>query len=233
MSVTEVQKHSRRLGLGTLVALGCATLLAACSGGEKVGSDTGTLVRNTLSSKLTGQQSAGPTRVTAEQASQAAAQATQPLVLIDFPRIESNALIAKIGANGPVDTYATASRQTVSLQNGLARGSRGLGGDLMSVSFGALPSLIANRRAGTIAREMRFLNGEDITVRYRFTCEVQVDGPSASGKGTTAMIETCRENDTWFIFNNKYHVDGRGRIVRSQQWFGNRLGMAKLQQLRF
>lgn len=95
------------------------------------------------------------------------------------------------------------------------------------------PGLIASRSPGKIAREMRFLDGEDITLRYRFTCEVQVDGPSPTVKGTTAMIETCREDNSWFIFNNKYNVDPSGRIVSSQQWFGKRLGMAKLQQLRF
>lgn len=233
MSVTQVQGRRRRYGFGKLAALGCAALLAACTGGENLGNDTGTIFRNTLSNRLTGQGNSGPTRVTPQQAQQAAAQASQPLLLIDFPRIDANALIVKIGQNGPVTTYATASRQTVSLQNGLARGSRGLGGDLMSASFGTLPSLIANRRPGTIRREMRFLNGEDITVRHQFTCEVQVDGPSATVKGTTAMIETCRQDGSWFIFNNKYNVDGRGRVVSSEQWFGDRLGMAKLQQLKF
>ncbi|WP_323763779.1 YjbF family lipoprotein [Marinovum sp.] len=231
--MTQVQRRTGRFGLGKLLALGCATLLAACSGGENLSSDAGSLVRDTFANRLSGRGNSGPARVTPEQAQQAAAQSTQPLVLIDFPRVGSNALILKIAQNGPVTTFATASRQTVSLENGLARGSRGLGGDLMSASFGNLPSLIANRRSGTIRREMRFLDGEDITVRFQFTCEVQVDGPSPVVKGTTAMIETCKEDGTWFVFNNKYAVDGRGRVVASEQWFGNRLGMANLKHLRF
>lgn len=233
MSVTYKQKQTRRFGAGPLVALACASVLAACSGGARVGSDRGDLIRNTLTNRLTGKTAQAPGRITPEQASQAAAQATQPLMLIDLPLINANALIAKIGENGPVETFATASRQTVSTQNGLVRGTRGLGGDLMSVNLGSLPNLVANRRAGTSRREMRFLNGEDITLRYKFTCDVQVDGPSTVVKGTTAMIETCREDGTWFLFNNKYHVDGRGRVVTSEQWLGHRNGVAKLQQLRF
>lgn len=118
MSVTQPPKPSRRPRRGALLALGCAGFLAACSGGsEKLGSESVELVRGTLRARLTGGETAAK-RVSPAQIAQARAQARQPLVLIDFPRIGSNALIAKIGENGPVDTYATAARQTVSLENG-------------------------------------------------------------------------------------------------------------------
>ncbi|WP_417523413.1 YjbF family lipoprotein [Marinovum sp.] len=231
--MTYEQKQIRRFSAGPLVALACASVLAACSGGERVGSDRGDIIRNSLTNRLSGKTAQAPSRITPEQASQAAALATQPLMLIELPQIGSNALIAKIGENGPVETFATASRQTVSTQNGLVRGTRGLGGDLMSADLGSLPHLVANRRSGTTQRELRFLNGEDITVRYRFTCEVQVEGPSSVIKGTTTLLETCQENGTWFRFKNKYHVDGRGRVAGSEQWLGNGNGTVTLRQLRF
>lgn len=229
MSVKSDPRPFRRLG--TLAALGCSLVLAACSSGGE-GSEVSKLVRDYAAQKIGGNKAAGPQRVTPQQIQQVAAQSKQPLVLIDFPAKKSNALIIEIGRNGPVQTYATSARQTVSLENGLARGSRGLGGDLMSADLGRLPNLIAQRRGGIVHRELRFLNGEDVTVRYHFSCKVDV-GPTGGTPRTTAMTEDCTQINGLTSFINTYEVNGNGRVLKSKQWFGPTLGDAVIQQIRF
>lgn len=229
MNVKSDPRPFRRLG--TLAALGCAFLLSACSSGGE-GSDVGALARDYAAQKLGGKKAAGPQRITPQQIQQVAAQTKQPLVLIDFPAKQSNALIIEIGRNGPVQTYATSARQTVSLENGLARGSRGLGGDLMSADLGRLPQLIAQRRGGIIHRELRFLDGEDVTVRYHFSCKLEVGRTSGTPR-TTAMTEDCTQINGLTNFINTYEVNGNGRVLKSKQWFGPTLGDAVIQQIRF
>lgn len=229
MNVTFDSRPFRRLG--ALAALGCAMILQGCSSGDE-GSELNTYVRDFAAQRLSGGSSAGPARVTEAQIRQAAAKIKQPLVLIDFPKTKSNALIVEIGRNGAVHTYATSARQTVSFQSGLARGSRGLGGDLMSSDLGELPRLIAQRRGGVIHREMRFLNGEDQTVRYHFSCEVTVGATSGSPR-TTEMTEECTQINGLQSFTNSYAVNGNGRVLKSTQWFGPSLGDAVIRQIRF
>ena len=206
-------------------------ILQGCSSGGE-GSELNKYVRDFATQRISGGSSDGPARVTPAQVQQVAAKVKQPLVLIDFPKIKSNALILEIGRNGPVQTYATSARQTVSLQNGLARGSRGLGGDLISSDLGELPRLIAQRRGGIIHREMRFLDGEDQTVRFHFSCDVTVGATSGTPR-TTAMTEECTQINGLRSFTNSYAVDGNGRVLKSKQWFGPSLGDALTRQIRF
>ncbi|TNF20175.1 MAG: hypothetical protein EP318_12325 [Rhodobacteraceae bacterium] len=229
MSVTSDPRPFRRLG--ALAALGCSLLLAACSSGGE-GSDITKYVREFAAQKIGGSSAGGPQRITPQQIQQVAAKSKQPLVLIDFPEKKSNALIIEIARNGAVQTYATSARQTVALENGLARGSRGLGGDLMSADLGRLPHMIAQRRGGINHREMRFLNGEDITVRFHFSCKVEV-GPTGGNPRTTTMTEDCTQINGLASFTNTYQVNGAGRVLKSEQWFGPSHGQAVIQQIRF
>lgn len=226
-----VKSKTRSSGFAILAALGCVATLSACSSGDE-GNDAASLVREYLTDKVSGKGNAAPKRVSPEQIKQVAAQSAQPIVLIDFANTGNNALIAEIERNGPVHTYATSARQTVSFENGLVRGTRGLGGDLMSVELGSLPELVARRHSGATRREMRFLNGEDITVRYQFTCSVQAGAPSGQPR-TTPMSESCTQTDGNIRFTNTYQVDGHGRVLNSRQWLGPSLGDAKVFQIKF
>ncbi|MGY3438430.1 MULTISPECIES: YjbF family lipoprotein [unclassified Marinovum] len=228
MSVTTVKHPIRRASrFAKLAGLACAALLAACSSAEE-GTDAGKIVRDAALSKFRGEKTSGSTRVSAEQVRQLAANATKPMILIDLPDRGANGVLVEIGRNGRVQAFASSARQTVSLENGLVRATRGLGGDLMSAELGNLPHLIAHRQSGATQREMRFLNGEDITVRMRFSCSVQ-----ASGSRATTITETCTQQNGPVQFTNSYSVNGSGRVLSSEQWLGADIGPAKIQHLKF
>ncbi|MCJ7871002.1 MULTISPECIES: YjbF family lipoprotein [unclassified Marinovum] len=225
-----MKQKIRRSGFAPVAALCATALLAACSGGGE-GRDGPELIRNAVVERF-GPNGRGPVRVTPAQVQQLTARATNALILIDFPKTQSNAVLVRIGQNRSVETYATAARQTLSMENGLLRGTRGMGGDLMSADLGRLPQLIARRQSGSTQREVRILNGEDITVRQQFSCDVAVTGTGGAPRVTT-MTENCTQQNGNIRFTNTYDVDGQGRVVSSDQWASNYLGQVKIQQLRF
>lgn len=220
--------NTRPLRRATLAALGLAGLLSACTSGEEY-TDTIAIGRDVLKRSISG-DAEGPQRITPAQLQRIAASTDLPIVLIDFSNSGSSAALIEIERSGNIRTYATSARQTVALENGLARGTRGLGGDLMSVDLGSLPSLVAARRGGTTAREMRFLDGEEVTARLRFACTVQA---TPAGGGLTTLTETCNQQNGPERITNTYQVDGSGRVVASRQWFGSLQGYATTRQIRF
>lgn len=212
-----------------ILALGASAMtLAGC------GSSTDANQNRQLFSQILGTVKGGkkaPAQVTPEQIAQVAANSTQPLILVNVEKNKSSALIVEIGRNGAVQTFATSARQTIALQNGMARGTRGLGGDLMSVDLGQLPSLIARHASGTTEKEMRFLNGEDITVRYKFTCSVS-SSPESSKPVTYSVVEDCAQTNGKVTFTNTYTVSPGGHVTSSRQWFGPTQEYIRLQHIR-
>ena len=226
MSVTS---KTRPRGRAALAATGLAVLLSACTSGEDF-TDTVAIGREVLSRTISPDTSDVPQQITPAQLQQIAAATDLPIVLFSSETSGSSAALVQIERNGNVRTYATAARQTVALQNGLVRGTRGLGDDLMSVDLGSLPALVAARRSGTTEREIRFLDGEEVTDRLRFTCTVQA---APADGGLTTMTETCRQQNGPERFTNTYQVDGRGRVVGSRQWLSRLQGYATIRQIRF
>lgn len=170
-------------------------------------------------------------KVTPDQIQKVAATSTAPVVLVSLEKADSSALLVEIGRNGPVQTFATSARQTISLQNGLARGSRGLAGDLMSVDLGGLAQLIAATSGGTVQREIRVLDGEDATLRLGFTCSVTATR-SSHKPVLYEMTESCSQTDGTREFTNRYTVTAAGTVVKSRQWFGPHLEYIGIQHIK-
>lgn len=146
-----------------------------------------------------------------------------------------SALLLEIEANRGYRTYATASRQTVTLRRGMITATRGLGDDLMaSVSADSL-ALISGRRSGSSQRITEHLDGAGDTIRLRFDCQTFVTGSGRVNQGavsaaTTEMTENCTSGA--IKFTNVYHVDSGGTIVKSTQWIGAGAGYAEVTVLR-
>ena len=172
-----------------------------------------------------------PSQVTQEQIQQAVATSTQPLILVDLEKAKSRTMLVEIGRNGSVQAFATSARQTISLQNGMARGTRGLGGDLMSVDLGGLPHLIASKSSGTVQREIRVLDGEDATLRLGFVCSV-TSTRSSHKPVLYEMSESCQQSGGSIQFTNSYTVNGAGTVLKSSQWIGPHLEYITIQHLK-
>ncbi|MDA7427667.1 YjbF family lipoprotein [Primorskyibacter aestuariivivens] len=207
-----------------------AMVLTGCGSGTEA--DQNRKITKQVLGTLKGGGKSAPSQVTQEQVQQAVATSTQPLILVNLEKAKSSTLLVEIGRNGPVQAFATSARQTISLQNGMARGTRGLGGDLMSVDLGGLPQLIASKSGGTVQREIRVLDGEDATLRLGFSCSV-TSTRSSHKPVLYQMTESCQQSGGSIQFTNSYTVNGAGTVLKSRQWFGPHLDYIAVQHLKF
>lgn len=212
-----------------LLALGASAMTLAGCGSSSDANQNRQIVSQVIGTFKGGKKTAP--QVTQEQIAQVVASTTQPLVFVNVEKNKSSALIIEIGRNGAVQTFGTSARQTIALQNGMARGTRGLGGDLMSVDLGQLPSLIARHASGATQREMRFLDGEDVTVRYQFNCSVSSSRVSSKPVSYN-VVESCEQTNGKVRFTNTYSVSRQGNVTKSRQWFGPTLEYIALQHIR-
>lgn len=223
----------RSRGLRLVMALaGGLALLAGCTntpggiGGVEI-------LKNMQKARAAG---AAPAALDPAALSKALASTTEPVILIVTEATKTPNLSLRIGSNGDFDTYANQSRQSLTLKDGLIVATRGLGDDLLSSSTGGAEALIRARKAGTVKREMRFLNAENQVIQRDFTCAIApgpvTDVPSATGTfRATQVVERCVRPG--LTLDHAYFVNAQGQIVQSRQWVGPRNGYLLVQQLKF
>jgi hypothetical protein len=160
------------------------------------------------------------------------AQTNAPVTLAQPANGAAPFYMVGVRENGPWRTYATGTRQTLVLRQGLVTATRGLGQDLMASQVDETLSLLRSGKPGKARRVMQVLDGEDITRDLVLDCTLAVEGQvrtPAGLKGRT-MTEDCAAGD--FRFRNTYVVDASGMIIQSRQWLPTRLGPLSLQVLR-
>ncbi|MGX9356000.1 YjbF family lipoprotein [Roseobacteraceae bacterium S113] len=163
-----------------------------------------------------------PQRVTQEQIAAALAATDQPVIFAEFEFLKSSVLLIQIEQNGPVTTFATGGRQTISLENGVLRASRGLSDDLMSTELGSLRTALSTGADMAGARVLRFLNGASETYEITATC---------SYTGEMTVIETCTKDDGSSAFTNTYDRSPDGHVMSSRQWLSPSLGYVTIKRL--
>lgn len=215
-----------------MLALASVLLLAGCGNGPDQGSMLKSL-RTSALSKLKGGSAAAPQQLDVAAALKAT-DASMALIS-QKDRGGTQALVVQIEQNGPYRTYATASRQTLTLRQGLVTNTRGLGDDIMSSEVSGSLSLIAARRAGTSTRVLHYLNGAKERVAVRYDCETYVTGSERVAQGVisanaTELTENCVSSS--HKFTNTYLVDGTGTILSSQQWISPMQGYYDIRLLR-
>ncbi len=178
---------------------------------------------------------ASPQGLTDEVIAQTLAATDLPLILLRINARNSEAIAAQIERNGEHRTYGTAERQAIVLRHGMITGTRGLGGDLMSVEEDALLRLVRGRGTGNVAYVQRFLTAEDVTREISYRCNVEPDErvDLAQGRiraGVTEMLAACTSEDGK-PFVDYYMVDGSGEILGSRQWLGETTGYVTMTQL--
>ncbi|SFK11150.1 YjbF family lipoprotein [Celeribacter neptunius] len=160
----------------------------------------------------------------------------EPLMFALREKTGAYGIASIYGQNGPVTTWATHDLTSFSLKQGMLVATRGFGNDLMSVEDGGAVRMITARRAGSVQKTYRFLDGQDRTNRLILNCEI-VPGelqPVQTGEiSTSAQLvrETCRMGT--FKFTNTYWVDGSSRVVQSVQWAGSKNGVLIFRRLRW
>ncbi|MFX0542074.1 YjbF family lipoprotein [Roseovarius sp. S4756] len=144
-----------------------------------------------------------------------------PLILLTVPNRKAVTVMQQLEQNRGYKTFGTADRRSLTMHAGMMTATRGLGNDIMSSRLGALPSLITSRNSGTAEREMRYLDGEELTRTQITTCTVRIEGIDRVDRGSnsiavTNVSETCRGDGAQFT--NTYKVGSSGQILQSRQW---------------
>lgn len=159
-----------------------------------------------------------------------------PVARVELPQFQQSAFAIESGRNRGTRTFTSFTGQSMTLRSGVLIATRGLSADLMSASTDGAERLIAARRSGSAARVYRFLDGNDDEVDFPATCTTASEGASSvtlvtgARFSTTRMRETCQAGDT--TFRNTYWVTGAGRIVKSEQWVSERIGMVRIEHVR-
>lgn len=216
------------------LAAGAIAVLAGCSGGDGETSAGLSMVKGVFTPK---KEAALPNAAQLTALIQQSLQATsQPIVAVALPKRKAIAIMPRIETNGAYATHGTSERRSLTLKHGMVTATRGFGEDLMSSDVDAALAMIRGRKAGTVQRVQRYLDGQNRTVALETTCKVTPGGAVRYQSGelnrrAVKVHESCKAQST--RFTNSYQVDAAtGRILQAQQWVSPLNGKVLVQQLR-
>ena len=149
-------------------------------------------------------------------------QIDKNLIRVKFTRYNIETIMTEVASRDGVKTYLSTTQQTVSLEDGVLRTTRGLPYDLLESDYENDPS-----------RTYRFLSATNAMNELKVTCSTETEGREAieiveRSYNTTVTAETCRGQG--FAFKNRYWTAG-GTIWKSQQWIGPTHGFAVIEKL--
>ncbi|MDO8881459.1 MAG: YjbF family lipoprotein [Pseudotabrizicola sp.] len=157
-------------------------------------------------------------------------QVETPVLLATIDSRGQQALLGEVQQNQGVATWSTLDDVTVSFRNGVIVATRGLGNDLM-----ASDGLAVSRQAGTKSRIYTHLDGEDKSVRRRFSCNVLPRGSEVIeivevSYTTLRVSENCSADGA--VFQNDYWFSSDQKIRKSRQWISDDVGYLTVEDLR-
>lgn len=158
-----------------------------------------------------------------------------PIALV--VRIDTKAVLAisPVGRNGDYVTWGSAPGQGLTFQRGVLANTRGLGDDLMASRIDTAVSAITARRNATYKREHFYLGNLGQSTNLVVDCtltrgKTERVALGAINANAVIMKESCKRGE--IAFTNVYWVDGNGRVLKSSQWVGQRIGSLAVQNLR-
>ncbi len=162
-----------------------------------------------------------------------AAHAGTPLQIATFPGRDGTQVLFSPETRGRgALSWRSPSGEGIVTEGGLLLATRGLGGDLMIADLSDVPAALAGRTRQA-ERVHRYLDGENHLVARAYVCDYTraADQTEAYFRSipATRVTETCSGlNDG---FENRYWIDGAGRIVRSVEWVSAAVGHVEREQL--
>lgn len=154
------------------------------------------------------------------------------VLLVKILARDAVAPMTKVAENGGAITWISPGKVTMSFEDGILVGTRGLEDDLMGVDpIGVRAAL--NAGGGTAMRRQSFLTSEDQIVTRDLTCEVTSLGPEelqtiGGARKATKLEEDCE--GPALVFKNTYWMAG-GEIIRSRQAVSAGVGFIQADQL--
>lgn len=211
---------------------GALVALTACSSADDLGNaSSGWTQTLQLVNSATGRATGVAMGSQAEEIKAGLAKTTGPVAVATRKTNGAWGVMLPKGKNGAHITYQNKTGQSLTVRNGIFTGSRGFGDDLMSAETSATRALISARREGRADRVMRFLDSENRTQTYRFSCQIS-RGPIQTAGNIRAMKMTEKCAGEGLSFTNYYSVTSAGSVVASHQWLSKAIGTIVWAQLR-
>ncbi len=156
----------------------------------------------------------------------------QPIYSVKIDKMRYNNFMVPYGDNGPIQTWASKSYESVSLNDGILVATRGFGADLMSATTPTVGQ--ARSGSGFFHRVYYYLDGADQPQQSDFDCNFVASGAetiAVLGKAyaTRRITESCSNPET--AFENVYWFDGSGSLRRSVQYVSAQAASVQLQRI--
>jgi hypothetical protein len=133
---------------------------------------------------------------------------------VAIPATGAEAVLGPVARTGDVTVWQTLDGITLSMQDDVLIGTRGLGEDLMSADAeGILALLHGPAGADPVEHYRSHLDGEDQTVFRTYHCFREAETPDANLR--RIEIRCSAPHNT---FTNSFWLDASGVIARSRQW---------------
>ncbi len=220
--------------LRTLLCLGCAVALAACTGGsENIQTQAGALedIRKSVAANRKGDAAAQDIVLTRELLN----QITVPSLEVVAEARDRTAYLVPFSRRGDVTVWRTVDGGQVVLRNGLVTGTRGLGGDLASADFSATLAALQSG-SGAFLRRLYVRNGLGQEDAISLNCQTETVGRvrlDVVGKSyeTTHLRESCQTGQESIV--NEFWIEPKSGVVRqSRQWVGPTIGYLRVRLLK-
>lgn len=161
-----------------------------------------------------------------------ASAAPGDVLLVKIIARNAVAPMTKVAQNGGAITWISPGKVTMSFEDGILVGTRGLGDDLMGVDPVGVRAAL-NAGGGTATRRQSFLSSEDQIFTREMTCTITREGPETlqtigGPRDSVKLVEDCK--GPLLEFKNSYWMAG-GEIIRSRQAVSAGTGFIQVDQL--
>ncbi|WP_339761757.1 YjbF family lipoprotein [uncultured Sulfitobacter sp.] len=156
------------------------------------------------------------------------ADTSVPLLVVTIESSKQGGRLLLENSVNDVETWLSADMSALMIQNGIIRGTRGVGSELFASDISEPMNLILSGNTGYSDRFTSNLGGDDRIRTRTYRCLVETKGSDVINLevgrvATRVMTEDCKSMDQ--SFTNTYWVSSMtGAIVQSRQWAGDEVG---------
>lgn len=196
-------------------------ILSACSSKNNNPSEIREVIKGEVTRTLAARKakkSGAATTAPAELKRVQLAGITKPIAQIEIANVGVKTLFTVVSESGDYDIYFNKAEQSLTVKNGVLTATRGFGNDLLAADF-------RNRKKKVYS----YINPENHVAKLTVSCEITAQIPERieiveRSYQTIKTEEVCKSKAA--SFKNRYWRDEAGKMWRSEQWIGPRIGHA-------
>jgi hypothetical protein len=161
-----------------------------------------------------------------------------PLILIEIVDENQIATLSAFPGSTLNEVWLSADGRTVTTQNGMLIGTRGMNYDLMGADVGAasysLEKTISGKREPHHRRLFKYLAADNQDKIIEYSCVFSKESQETififeKPYKTLRVSESCESGG--LQFKNTYWVEKNGMIRKSQQWHGQNIGLILIERV--